>query len=80
MLNSFAEKHFIIGAKQVKNAINAGKAAKVYIASDSDDAVILPIEELCRKHEIPVFYIGTRKELGEMCRIDVKAACAVETV
>lgn len=80
MFEAFAKKRFIIGAKQVKNAITAETASKVYIASDSDSVVIDPVVRLAESYEIPVFYISTRKELGEMCGIDVKASCAAEPV
>lgn len=73
-------KKFIIGAKQVKNAIKSGKATRVYAASDSDSQVINPVVELAESMDLPLFYISTRKELGEMCGIDVKASCAAETV
>lgn len=72
--------HFIIGAKQVKNAIKSGQASKVYIASDCDAKISDPVLEAAEKYNLPVFYIPTRKELGEMCGINVKAACAVETI
>ena len=74
-----SKKHFIIGAKQVKNAIMAGKAAKVYIASDCDSAISDPVKELAQAYNIEIIYISTRKELGGMCGIDVKASCAVLT-
>lgn len=80
MFEASAKEHFIIGAKQVKNAITAGKAAKVYVASDSDSDIITPVIELSKKYDIPLFYVQTRKELGNMCGIDVKAACAAETI
>ncbi len=75
-----ASAEFIIGAKQVKNTIRSGKAAKVYVASDCDEAVIKPVIELAQTNSLPLFYIDTRKELGEMCGIDVKASCAVQTL
>ena len=71
---------YIIGAKQVKNAIRAGKATKVYVASDCDPEVSGPVIELAERYSLPLFYITTRKELGRMCGIDVKAACAAETL
>lgn len=71
---------FIIGAKQVKNTIKSGKASKVYVASDCDENVSKPVIELAEAHNLPLFYINTRKELGEMCGIDVKASCAAETI
>ena len=75
-----SKKHFIIGAKQVKNAIMAGKAAKVYIASDCDSVISDPVKELAESNNLEIIYISTRKELGGMCGIDVKASCAVETL
>ena len=80
MFNAHVKGHFIIGAKQVKNVILAGKALKVYVASDSETQVISPIVELSKKSGLPLFYINTRKELGEMCGIEVKASCAVQTI
>lgn len=78
MFEAFSKKRFVIGAKQVRNAIKAEEASKVYVASDSDKEIIDPIVELAEKYDIPVYFISTRKELGEMCGIDVKASCAAE--
>lgn len=80
MFGAFSEKHFIIGTKQVRNAIESGKVKNVYIASDSENTVISPVIELAKKFNLPVFYVNTRKELGEICRINVKTACAAETI
>ena len=75
-----SKKHFIIGAKQVKNAIKTGKAAKVYIASDCDSNISDPVRDAAEAYNVEIIYISTRKELGAMCGIDVKASCAVETL
>ncbi len=80
MFEASAKKRYIIGAKQVKNAIKSEKASKVYVASDCDPEVSDPVIELAEKNRVPLFFISTRKELGEMCGIDVKAACAAETL
>ncbi len=79
MFGIFSKKHYIIGAKQVKNAIREGRAEKVYIASDCDTDVIDPVKKLAEEGNIRIVYISTRKELGEMCGIGVKASCAAET-
>ena len=73
---SYAKGDFIIGAKQVKNAIIADKVSQIFIASDSDTKIISPIVELSQKSGLPLFYVNTRKELVEMCKIEVKASCA----
>ena len=76
MFDDFSKGNFITGAKQVKNAIIADKVSQIYIASDSDTKIISPIVELSQKSGLPLFYDNTRKELGEMCKIEVKASCA----
>lgn len=80
MFEATPKSCFIIGAKQVGNAIKAGKASKVYVASDSDTNVIDPIIALANENGLPLVYIETRKELGSMCGISVKSACAAETI
>lgn len=80
MFGALSGKNFVIGAKQVKNLIKAEKASKVYVASDCDPEVSSPVIELAESHNLPVFFISTRKELGEMFGVGVKSACAAETV
>ncbi|MDO4618936.1 MAG: ribosomal L7Ae/L30e/S12e/Gadd45 family protein [Clostridia bacterium] len=80
MLETLSEHRYIIGAKQVKNAVVSGKVSKLYIASDSDPDIISSIVELANERDITVSYISTRSELGKMCGIDVKSACAAETL
>lgn len=80
MSDALSNKQYIIGAKQVKNAVKSGKASKVYIASDSDSEIISPIIALANECGIEIAYVQTRAELGRMCGIDVKAACAVQTI
>ena len=80
MFGSFTKKQYIIGAKQVKNAVKAGKASKVFVASDSDPEIISPIIALANECGTEIAYVDTRAELGKMCGIDVKAACAVLTI
>ena len=80
MFDIQTKKRYIIGTKQVKNAVLSGKVSKVYIASDSDSEIIGPIAELANERGIETAYIQTRSELGKMCGINVKAACAAETI
>lgn len=80
MSDALSNKQYIIGAKQVKNAVRTGKASKVFIASDSDSEIISPIIALANECGVEIAYVQTRAELGKMCGIDVKAACAVQTI
>ena len=80
MFEALSNKQYIIGAKQVKNTVKSGKATKVYIASDSDSEIIEPVIALANECGVEIAYVETRAELGKMCGIDVKAACAVQTI
>ena len=80
MFGALADKQYVIGSKQVRNAVKSGKVPKVYIASDSDEHIISPIVELANKQGTELMYVQTRKELGEMFGLNVKAACAAETI
>ena len=80
MFDSLNEKSFIIGTKQVKNAIKSGKASKIYIALDCDPEISEPVKQLAQTYNLTVSFIETRKELGQMCGIDVKTACAAQTL
>lgn len=66
----------IVGLKQTLRAIQANQAALVYLAQDADLKVVEEIAGLCRKHEVPVEYAETMKQLGKACGIDVGASTA----
>lgn len=66
----------VVGAKQVKRALDADLAYIVYIARDADKKIIKEIEKLCHEKQIPVTFVETMKELGEACKIDISAATA----
>lgn len=70
-------QQIFIGTKQCTEAVTAGKAAKAFIARDTDEPVRVPFEELCRKMQVPITYFDTKQQLGRACGIDVGAACAV---
>ena len=80
MFGTSNEKSFIIGTKQVKNAIKSGQASKIYIALDCDPEISEPVKQLAQTYNLSVSFIETRKELGQMCGIDVKTACAAQTL
>ena len=73
-------RRYAFAEDKVKNAVKAGKASKVFVASDSDPEIISPIIALANECGTEIAYVDTRAELGKMCGIDVKAACAVQTI
>lgn len=42
----------VVGAKQLKKAVEAGRARYVFLAENADPAVIEPIVLLCRSKEV----------------------------
>ena len=60
-----------VGYKQAVRALNENKASKVFVAEDCDDHIKDGVSNT------PVFFISTMKELGNMCKIEVGASCAV---
>ncbi len=76
MLTEFAAQHKVVGAKQVKRAIEAGRAVKVYLADDADPRVSEPIAALCANKGVETETVSSMRELGKVCGISVGAAVA----
>ena len=73
-------KEKVVGLKQTKKAIAAGKAAVVCLAKDADPKLTEPLCAMCRLAGIQVVNDRTMQELGRSCGIAVgTAACAVLT-
>ena len=71
-------KEKVVGLKQTKKAIAAGKAAMVYLAKDADPKLTEPLCAMCQLANIEVVNDHTMAELGKVCGIAVgTAACAV---
>ena len=70
------KRELVVGAKQLKKAVKAGRAKVVFLAENADPAVTEPIEELCRQNHIHITWVHTMAELGRACGIEVGAAAA----
>ncbi len=67
----------VVGLKQSKQAVIAGKAELVFAAEDADAWVMKPFLALCREHGAEVVSVPTMKELAKACKVEVSTACAV---
>ena len=76
MLDILKTKDKVVGVKQLRKAIRAGRAALVFLADDADPALTEPIEAACRDCGIPVERVDSMRRLGEACGITVGSACA----
>ena len=75
ILKAAENKH--IGAKQALKAIEKGKAVCLFLASDADSRLTMPLEQAAAVAGVSVTYVDTMKHLGELCKIDVGAAAVV---
>jgi len=76
MLTELATQQKVVGAKQVKRAVEAGRAVKVYLAADADPRVSEPIAALCADKGVETEAVSSMRELGKACGISVGAAVA----
>ena len=66
----------VVGSKQLKKAVRAGRARYVFLAENADPAVTEPLEALCTANHIQTTWVPSMAELGRVCGIEVGAAAA----
>ena len=66
----------VVGAKQLKKAVQGGRAIRVYLARNADPAITEPIEARCIEHSIEYTWVRSKMDLGRACGIEVGAATA----
>ena len=66
----------VVGAKQLRKAINAGRVSMVLLARNADYVLTEALEATCLENHIPVTWVPNMADLGHACGIDVGAAAA----
>ena len=66
----------VVGAKQLRKAIQSGRAQRVFLAKNADPAITEPILEMCSNLSIHYSWVRTMADLGQACGIEVGAAAA----
>ena len=74
--SDLAGRKVVVGSKQLRKALNAGRAEYVYLAENADPAITEPIEEMCGKLHIQITWVRSMADLGRACGIEVGAAAA----
>ena len=69
-------RRFVVGAKQLKKALNKGVVHKVFLACNADPAITEPIAALCQQHCVDFAWVRSMTDLGHACGIEVGAAAA----
>ena len=66
----------IVGAKQLRKALNRGIAKRVFLARNADPAITEPLEAMCKEHRVKCVWVKSMNDLGQACGIEVGAAAA----
>lgn len=80
MLTELSNKAKVVGAKQVKRALEAGRVLTVFLASDADPRVTEPIAAQCAEKGVRAERVSSMRELGKVCGISVGAAVAASVM
>ena len=75
-LSELSGKKTVVGAKQLKKALNNGLARKVFLAMNADPAITEPLEALCKQNSVDYAWVRSMTDLGRACGIEVGAAAA----
>ena len=75
-LSGLANHKVLVGAKQIRKALEKDTALFVFLARNADPAITGPIEAKCKLHQIPCTWVPAMADLGKICGIDVGAAAA----
>ena len=66
----------VVGAKQLRKALETGRAKFVYLAENADPAITEPLAASCELNHVSYAWVRSMQELGSACGIDVGAAAA----
>ena len=66
----------VVGAKQLRKALEKGNAKFVCLAENADPSITQPLEEKCKALQVPCCWVSSMAELGSACGIEVGAAAA----
>ncbi len=75
-LEKLRNSRVVVGAKQLRKAMEKGIAQQVFLAENADPAITEPIAAACQRNHISCAWVRTMLELGQACGIDVGAAAA----
>ena len=75
-LAGLSRNHVVVGAKQLRKALSAGRARRVYLAKNADPVLTEHLEALCQKNSVEYAWVKSMTDLGRACGIEVGAAAA----
>ncbi len=75
-LTELRKNKVVVGAKQLRKALEKGTARFVCLAQNADPSITEPLEETCKCLNVPCCWVPSMAELGRLCGIEVGAAAA----
>ena len=76
LLADLTNHKVIVGAKQIRKAINSRHISRVLLAKNADFVLTEALEALCLENHIPYAWVPNMTQLGHACGIDVGTAAA----
>ena len=76
LLREISRQKMVVGAKQLRKALQRGTAKKVVLAQNADPAITEPIAQMCIEFHIECAWVPNMLDLGKACGIEVGAAAA----
>lgn len=76
MMHELSNGSKVVGTKQTLRALEQNEVKALYIANNAEKQVILRVVELAMLKNIPISYVETMKELGNLCNVEVQTATA----
>ena len=73
-------KRLVVGTKQLRKALENGRAKWVWLAENADPAITEPLEALCLKCCVAYTWVPSKQDLGAACGIEVGAAAAAAVI
>ena len=75
-LSGLANQKVLVGAKQIRKALEKDLVLCVFLARNADPAITDPIEAKCSALQVACTWVSSMADLGKACGIDVGAAAA----
>ena len=75
-LTELQKNKVVVGAKQLRKALEKGTARFVFLAENADPAITEPLAAACQRNQISCAWVRSMQDLGKACGIDVGAAAA----
>ena len=76
MYEKLRDSRKVIGTRRLVRAVQAGEVAEVYLASDADLFIVRQVRQACNEAGVRIVEVESKKQLGELCGVDVKTASA----